>query len=67
MKRANTIDEPVFILQGEDEELYLIDDIKMIARLDAKVDELKGMDENEVIKHLLPIVNPEKYKTPQNG
>jgi len=57
-----TEDDKVFIVRGEGEdEIYLIDDPVIIARLDAKVDEMKGMDETEIGKHLLSIVNPERY------
>lgn len=56
-----TEDDPVFLLQGDEGEIYVIDDLVMIATLDAKVAELQGMDENEIGKHLLAIVNPERY------
>jgi hypothetical protein len=63
MKKQDLIteDDRVFLLTGKDDEIYIIDDPSIIARLDAKVNELKGMDETEIQKHLLPIVNPKKY------
>lgn len=63
MKKRDLIseDDKVFIVKGADDELYMIDDPSIIARLDAKVKELKGMDEIEIGKQLLSIVNPEKY------
>jgi hypothetical protein len=55
-------DDAVFILQNEDEtELYVIDNPVLIAKLEAKIEELKGMDETEISKHLLSIVNPDRY------
>jgi hypothetical protein len=55
-------DDPIFILTGEDEnEFYLIDDKATIARLEAKVKELKGKSETEIAQHLRCIVNPQKY------
>ncbi len=55
-------DDPVFLLQGDDYfEIYVIDDKKMIARLEAKIKELKGTTETEISRHLLRIVNPKKY------
>jgi hypothetical protein len=57
-----TEDDQVFILKGEDEdELYLIDDLAIIAQLDAKIEEMKGIDEAEIGRHLLKIVNPKRY------
>lgn len=56
-----TEDDAVFLLQGDAGEIYVINDPVMIATLDAKVVELAGMDEDEIGKHLLAIVNPERY------
>lgn len=66
MKRITENDE-VFILKGENEgEIYLIDDPAIIARLEAKIKELKGKPETEIQRHLLFIVNPDRYKFPAN-
>ena len=56
-----TENDAVFILRGEDEEMYLIDDVKVIEKLEAKVKELDGAPEKEIARHLLKIVNPGKY------
>lgn len=66
MKRSNAQvadNDPVFILKGDDGELYLIDDVAVIDRLDAKIKELKGKSDKIIAKHLLRIVNPDKYPT----
>ena len=67
MKEKDKIkdDDSVFLLRGEDDEIYMVDDPAIIARLDAKVKELDGMDEDEIGRHLLAIVNPDKYIVPQ--
>ena len=54
-------DEPVFLLRGADDEVYFIDDPALVSKLNAKVNELRGMAEDEITKYLLKIVNPEKY------
>jgi len=54
-------DEPVFLLRGEDDEIYMIVDPDMIRRLEAKVKELQGMEDDEIGRHLLAMVNPDKY------
>ena len=65
MKKV-TVNDEVFILRGKDEdEIYLIDDPAIIARLEAKIKELEGKPETEIQRHLLFIVNPERY--PANG
>lgn len=67
MKKKQVIseDDPIFLLQGDEGEIYVIDDLAIIATLDAKVKELDGMDEDEIGRHLLAIVNPDKYIAPQ--
>ena len=65
MKKISENDD-VFILRGKDEdEIYLIDDPAIIARLEAKIKELEGKPETVIQRHLLYIVNPERY--PANG
>jgi hypothetical protein len=54
-------DEPVFLLRGEDDEIYYIDDIEMINTLEAKVKSMKGKSDDEIGSALLAIVNPERY------
>lgn len=67
MKKITENDE-VFILKGEDDdEIYLVDDPAIIAKLEAKIKELKGKPETEIQRHLLFIVNPDRYKFPANG
>jgi hypothetical protein len=62
MKNKLIDDDPVFLLQGDDYfEIYAIEDKAMIARLEAKVKELKGKSQKEISRHLLRIVNPKKY------
>jgi hypothetical protein len=61
MKNQVRENDDVFILRGKDEEMYLVDDPEVIARLDKKIRELQGMADTEIIKHLLQIVNPQKY------
>jgi hypothetical protein len=62
MKNKLITDDPVFLLQGDDFfEIYVIEDKPMIARLEAKIRELKGSSEKEISRHLLRIVNPQKY------
>lgn len=61
------MNDDVFILKGEDEEMYLIDDPAIIEKLDQKIHELTGIAEDKVIQHLLHIVNPGKYKSPCYG
>jgi len=65
MKKITENDE-VFIIRGKDEdEIYLIDDPAIIARLEAKIKKLEGKPETEIQRQLLFIVNPERY--PANG
>lgn len=54
-------DDPVFLLRGDDEEIYYIDDPEMIERLDAKVKSMKGKSDDEIGRALLTIVNPDRY------
>lgn len=54
-------DEPVFLLRGEDEEIYYIDDPEVISILDAKVKSMQGKSDDEIGKALLTIVNPDRY------
>lgn len=54
-------DEPVFLLRGEDDEIYFIDDPDMIGTLEAIVKSMKGKSEKEISRELLAIVNPENY------
>ena len=54
-------DEPVFLLRGDDEEIYYIDDPEVISILDAKVKSMQGKSDDEIGSALLAIVNPERY------
>ncbi len=60
-KNKRIEDEPVFLLRGEDDEIYYIDDIEMINTLEAKVKSMKGKSDDEIGSALLAIVNPERY------
>lgn len=67
MKKVSDNDD-VFILRGElEDEIYLIDDPVTIAKLDAKILEMKGKPDSEIQRYLLHIVNPDRYKLPANG
>jgi len=57
-----TDDDTVFLLRGDDDEIYMIDDPVMVRKLEAKVKELSGMSDNEIGRRLLAIVNPDKYR-----
>ena len=70
MKKQDSIseDDKVFILRGDDlDEIYIVDDPATITKLDGIIDDLKGMDETEISRYLLSVVNPGKYKMPQRG
>lgn len=54
-------DDPVFLLRGDDGEIYYIDDLEMVTTLEAVVKAMKGKSEKEIGSELLKIVNPEKY------
>ena len=54
-------DDPLFILRGDDDELYLIDDPEIIAELDATVEAAQGVSDDEITRQLLAIANPLKY------
>lgn len=60
-KNKRIEDEPVFLLRGEDEEIYYIDDPEVISILDAKVKSMQGKSDDEIGSALLAIVNPERY------
>lgn len=60
-KNKHIEDEPVFLLRGEDEEIYFIDDPEMIDRLEALVKSMQGKSDDEIGKALLTIVNPDRY------
>ncbi len=60
-KNKHIDDEPVFLLRGDDDEIYYIDDPDMIHTLDEKVKSMKGKSDDEIGVELLKIVNPEKY------
>lgn len=53
--------DPIFLLRGDDDEIYYIDDIEMINTMEAKVRSMKGQNEDEITEQLLIIVNPDKY------
>ena len=54
-------DEPIFLLRGDDEEIYYIDDPEVISILDAKVKSMQGKSDDEIGSALLAIVNPDRY------
>ena len=54
-------DDSVFLLRGEDGEIYVIEDPDTIADLEATVKALEDKDDDEIVKQLLRIVNPKKY------
>ncbi len=54
-------DDPVFLLRGNNDEIYFIDDLDMINILEATVKNMKGKSEKEISRELLAIVNPENY------
>lgn len=58
-----SVDDRVFILRGDGGEVYVIDDVKTLARIEAKINELAGKSDKIIAKHLLRIVNPDKYPT----
>lgn len=60
-KHTHIDNDPIFLLRGEDDEIYYIDDIEMINTLEAKVRSMKGQNEDEITEQLLIIVNPDKY------
>lgn len=60
-KNKHIEDEPVFLLRGDDEEIYYIDDPEVISILDAKVKSMQGKSDDEIGSALLAIVNPERY------
>ncbi len=60
-KNKRIEDEPVFLLRGDDEEIYYIDDPEVISILDAKVKSMQGKSDDEIGSALLAIVNPERY------
>lgn len=60
-KNQHIDDEPVFLLRGADDEIYIIDDPDLISTLKATVKSMKGKSDTEIGKALLIIVNPEKY------
>lgn len=61
MSKKIEIDDPLFILRGDDDELYLIDDPEIIAELDATVEAAQGVSDDEITRQLLAIANPLKY------
>jgi len=60
-KNKHIDDGPVFLLRGDDDEIYFIDDPEMIDRLEALVKSMKGKSDKEIGKALLTIVNPDRY------
>lgn len=60
-KNKHIEDEPVFLLRGDDDEIYYIDDPEVISILDAKVKSMQGKSDDEIGSALLAIVNPERY------
>ena len=62
MKRMNKQADPLFILRDERDNIILIDDPDMCARLDAKVAELeaKGFDEMAISTVLLRMIKDAK-------
>ena len=60
-KNKRIEDEPIFLLRGDDEEIYYIDDPEVISILDAKVKSMQGKSDDEIGSALLAIVNPERY------
>ncbi len=60
-KNKHIEDEPVFLLQGDDGEIYFIDDLDMIYALDATVKRMEGKSDDEIAKQLLKVVNPDRY------
>ena len=60
-KNKRIEDEPVFLLRGDGDEIYFIDDPEMINTLEAKVKSMKGKSDDEIGSALLAIVNPERY------
>ena len=61
IKNRHIEDEPVFLLRGDDDEIYIIDDLEMINTLEATVKSMTGKSDNEIGSALLAIVNPERY------
>lgn len=57
-KRINEKDDPVFILRDEEDNIILVDDPDMCARLDAKVAEMEaiGFDEMAISSVLLRMI-----------
>ena len=60
-KNKHIDDDPVFLLRGDDEEIYYIDDMEMVTTLNAVVKAMKGKSEKEIGRELLAIVNPDRY------
>jgi len=52
-------DDPVFILRGKDDEIYMIDDPMMIKKLESIFEQ---HNEIEALQIALPMLNPKKYK-----
>ena len=60
-KSKHIDDDPVFLLRGDDDEIYFIDDPEMIERLEAIVKSMKGKADKVIGSELLKVVNPERY------
>ena len=60
-KNKRIEDEPVFLLRGDGDEIYYIDDPEVISILDAKVKSMQGKSDDEIGSALLAIVNPDRY------
>lgn len=54
-------DDPVFLLRGAGDEIYLIDDPEMIDKLEVTIKIMKGKSEDEITEQLIKIVHPERY------
>lgn len=50
--------EPVFLIRGADDEIYMIDDIETVRTFEKLFNELP---EDEALKIALPLLNPQKY------
>jgi hypothetical protein len=60
-KNKHIDDDPVFLLRGDDDEIYYIDDPEVIDILNAKIQSMKGKSDKVIGKELLKMVNPERY------
>lgn len=60
-KKKHIDDDPVFLLRGDDGEIYYIDDLEMITTLNCIIKAMKGKSEKVIGRELLKIVNPERY------